>query len=177
MFKLLRTIDSLVANFALYALLTIIFSILSLTILNILLRPVEISFLWIDPLVRHLVFLSAFLGGVLAIGKKQLIAIDIVSRYLEKSSQHRLKKALERIIYTTCIGALLWLIYGSFEFIQYAFEYEGADFFGIQRGFLVAIIPFGFSLMVYRFFYLLMHSLLGEAAAEKLPIHLSGDVI
>jgi TRAP-type C4-dicarboxylate transport system permease small subunit len=174
-FKLLSFIDRLVSYSALYALVVLIFAILTLTLMNILLRPFEITFLWIDPMVRHLVFLSAFLGGVLAIGKRQLIAIDIVARSLEKANFHRTQKYLERVILVVCIGSLIWLNCGSIEFINYAFEFEGVDFLGIQRGCLVAIIPIGFSLMIYRFFYRLILSICPNH--PDLKLHLTTDEI
>ncbi|MBF0362907.1 MAG: TRAP transporter small permease [Oligoflexia bacterium] len=158
MLKFFTYIDTLVYKFSLYALIVAIFTMLSLTIYAIVMRLFSITSLWIDPLVRHLVFLSAFLGGSLAIGRRQLIAIDIVAKYLESTNRLKIKLFFERIIYITCIFTLTWLIFGSFKFIRETFQYEGIDFLGIHKGFLVSIIPFGFSLMVYRFFYLFISS-------------------
>ncbi|MBF0299690.1 MAG: TRAP transporter small permease subunit, partial [Oligoflexia bacterium] len=80
MIKTFAFLDYIVFKFSLYSLVVAIFAMLSLTIFAIIMRLFHITSLWIDPLVRHLVFLSAFLGGSLAISRKQLIAIDIVAK-------------------------------------------------------------------------------------------------
>ena len=69
-----------------------LFFMLFLPLFNIVARWFGQSILWIDPLVRHLVFLSAFMGGVLATGKGNHIKLDLVSRALEGLHKKRLKK-------------------------------------------------------------------------------------
>ena len=54
-----------------------------LSITGIVLRWFNIAFLWIDPLVRHLVFICTFLGGAIATGRGTHIGIDIIGRLLE----------------------------------------------------------------------------------------------
>ncbi|MBF0205873.1 MAG: TRAP transporter small permease subunit [Oligoflexia bacterium] len=161
-------LDKLISNLALYSLMFTVLTMLFMTILSIILRRWQITVLWIDPCVRHLFFLSAFLGGTLAIGRRQHIAVDIVGKILENAQKFTLKKHLERIVYLVAMITLSWLTIGAIQFVDYAFKYEGVEFLGIHRGVLVSIIPFGCILMLYRFFYLFLTSFqcFSEASTE-----------
>ena len=57
------------------------------SVLTILLRWFGQSLEFVEPFVRHLVFLSTFLGGVLATGRGTHIGIDIIGKLLE--SMHK----------------------------------------------------------------------------------------
>ncbi len=59
-----------------------VWGMLILCLMNIICRFFHVTFLWTDPLIRHLVFLSIFLGGVLASGSRQNIAIDVFIKIL-----------------------------------------------------------------------------------------------
>lgn len=131
-------------------LVTSITMLLGLSVATIVLRWFEISFSWIDPLVRHLVFLSAFLGGTLATARSTHIKIDIFQKYFEVKKQKSVLKLLQVFSLVVTFGILIWLIYASLEFSQSEFEYGKPRFFGIHSGYLVSIIPFGFGLIALR---------------------------
>ena len=65
---------------------------LLLSVINIFLRWGEMTPYWVEPLVRHLVFLSAPLGGVIATGRRNHIGIDILQRWLEGSENKMIQK-------------------------------------------------------------------------------------
>ena len=163
--KFFSLIDLGIEKLAKGLLVLSIFSMLFLTILCIVLRWFSITILWIDPLVRYLVFLCAFLGGVLATGRKSHIGIDLLSKIIERKNHHA-PIILERIISLVCTGALLWLVYASIEFTKVELQYGKEAFLGIHNGVIVGIIPFGFSLCAYRFFYLFIKSF-SPALREK----------
>ena len=129
-----------------------------LTVLNIILRLKSITFFWIDPLNRHLVFLSAFLGGVLATGRGTHISIDMISKILESRGWFKVETYLKRLIAFVSLLGVLWLIYASFDFFQMEKEFGKEVFWGIHSSSFVFIIPFGFSLIAFRFFVLLLKS-------------------
>jgi TRAP-type C4-dicarboxylate transport system permease small subunit len=164
-----KGIDWIVEKVSLYALIVSVISMLFLTLITISLRWFDLTFLWMDPLVRHLVFLSAFLGGVVATGEKQHIAIDVFYRLAEKTGHKLLCRILQIIISSMALFTLIWLIKGSIEFVDITFQSEKRPvFLGITRGYLVSIIPVGFGLIAYRFFFLLLTDLINPEG-EKLP--------
>lgn len=131
-----------------YIVVICVILIIGLSCINIALRWFEIALTFIDPLVRHLVFLSAFLGAVMAIGSDRHIKIDLMQRYIQK------KKALNQIFtpiyFLTILAVLITLSYSSVLFTISELEYGKVDFLGIHSGVLTGIIPFGFILMTFR---------------------------
>jgi TRAP-type C4-dicarboxylate transport system permease small subunit len=114
--------------------------------------------MWIDPLVRHLVFLATFLGGAVATGRGTHIAIDLVSKILEVKEWHHIQVWISRIIYLFSSLILIWLFKASIDFTKVEFEFAKIEFLGISSGYLVAIIPFGVILISFRFFVLFLKS-------------------
>lgn len=166
--KVMRTLDEGIDKFALYGLVVCIWGMLLLSLGTIVLRWFQITFLWVDPLVRHLVFLSAFLGGVLATGRRLHIGIDIINKILEKKGKLKLFRSFSRIVDLVCAGTLIWLAVGSVQFVKDTFAYEGVVFLGIHSGFLVSIIPVGLALMAYRYLFLFVNSFVEIVTPEKL---------
>ncbi len=129
---------------------------LLVTLLNITFRWAEIAVLWIEPLVRHLVFFSAFLGGTLAAGSDQHIKIDLLSRTLKSENS---KFILDKVITLITLLAVGFLIFSGIGLGEVEFEYGKKSFLGIHSGYLVSIIPVGASLIGVRLFLrLLMNS-------------------
>lgn len=160
LYKVFKTIDWLVEKLAVVGLVIAVISMLLLTLMVIFMRWLDTTYMWVDPLVRHLVFLCAFLGGVLAVGNKEHIGIDLIGKFLEQKNCHKIKNTLEKIIYLACSLTCVWVIFGAIRFVQDAYEFESQDvFLGISTGALVTIIPLGFALMSYRFFFQFIHSL------------------
>lgn len=148
---MIAKIDRAIELFAQTLIGVCLFLMLALTLLNIGARWFNETFLWIDPLVRHLVFLSAFMGGALATGNASHIKIDILSRALEAKHLDRFKKALGVLLALISAFACFLLAKSGLDFSKVELQYGSESFLGLHSGALVALIPFGFSLIGLRF--------------------------
>ena len=149
---LLKSTDKFIEKISISLLVVCVLSMLLLSVLNIFLRWFNTTLFWVEPLVRHLVFLSAFLGGVLATGNRSHIGIDILHRWLEGKKDSNIANLILRVTSLISIGTLVWLVMAAIEFVKTEFEFGRDVFWGIHSGFLVGIIPFGFLLILIRFF-------------------------
>ena len=152
------------------------------SVLTIFLRWFGQSLEFVEPFVRHLVLLSAFLGGVLATGRGTHIGIDVLGKILESIHQHFLCSQLKRLISLASFAVVCWLVVASIHFVKMEMEFGRETFFGLSTGMLVLIIPFGFTLIAYRFFYLFIASfgpdadlILGASPAPAIPGAHLGD--
>lgn len=161
-YRFLKRIDLFIEKFALYFLVISLFAMLGLTIFNIVMRWVSYTTLWVDPLIRHMVFLAAFMGGVLSTGHRQHIGIDILSKYLESFKSKRLLKLQQMVLSLISAIVLMYASYLSIDFVQSTFEYEGIIFLGIHSGVLVSIIPLGFFLIAFRFVVVFMEDFISS---------------
>lgn len=132
---------------------------LLLAVATIVLRWFNLSYPWLDPAVRHLVFITTFLGGVMATGRGTHIGIDILSKFFENQKRWGSLLWMKRFISLTSFLTLLWLIKASKDFALIEFEYGKEAFLGIHSGVLVSIIPVGFALIAYRFFTIFLVSI------------------
>src|SRR5690606_7972714 len=148
-----RLIDQAIEKFSAYLLIVAVALMLSLSVFAIVLRWFETSILWIEPFVRHLVFLSTFLGGVIATGRGTHIAIDVLAKKIEHDGPTWLKNLNQRVLNLAASVAIVWLVKASWDFTKIELEYGREVFWNIHSGVLVGIIPFGLSLIAYRFFY------------------------
>ena len=165
--KLIKMIDTLVEKFSSYLLVASILSILLFSSLSIILRWIHINLSWIDPFIRHLVFLGTFLGGVVATGRGNHIGIDIISKFLEIKGYHRAQRFIGRIINLFSFLVLIWLIKASVMFTKVEMEFSRKEFFGIDSGYLVAIIPIGVGLIAIRYMALFILSFDKSYDAKK----------
>lgn len=162
MYNALKKFDDFLEKISIYGLVVSLSFMLIISSLNIVLRWFNITFLWFDPFVRHLVFLSAFLGGSLATSKGNHIRIDLAAKILEQSKNKILKKILMVLINAACIIAICWLMKASWDFMKIEAEYPKHAFFGLNSSHMVAIIPFGLGLIGLRFVFQLVKSIKGE---------------
>ena len=169
MIKLFKIIDQSIEKLTVVLLVAGVAMMLIFALMTIVLRWFESSFLWLDPLVRHLVFLCTFLGGVMATGRGSHIGIDIVSKTLEVQGKENWLIPMKRIISLVSFLTLLWLIQASYLFMTIELEYGRASFLGLHSGVLVGIIPAGFALIAYRFFYLFIASFSRAETSEVNP--------
>lgn len=156
--NVLKKIDSLVESYASWFLIFAVSGMLSLAILNIVLRWFSVTLLWVEPLIRHLVFLSAFMGGTLATGRRTHIGIDILGKYFESKNMMNAHAWVGRIISLVSFFTLVLLIKAGIDFAAVEAKYGKIVFLGIHGKYLVSIIPFGLSFIAYRFFYLFVSS-------------------
>jgi len=97
--KFFKTIDQFIEKICAGILVACILSILVFSSLTIILRWFHVNLMWIDPMVRHLVFLGTFLGGVIATGRGTHIGIDLVSKIVEVKGYKKAQININRIIY------------------------------------------------------------------------------
>jgi TRAP-type C4-dicarboxylate transport system permease small subunit len=159
--KSLKFLDDLLGKLSRWGLVFSVLTMLSLSVVAIIMRWFNTSIHWIEPFVRHLVFLSTFLGGVLATGRGEHIGIDIIGKWFESRHMEKSLIFVRRIISLTSFLTLVWMIKASYDFFLVELKYGKPVFWGIESGVLVAIIPFGFSLIAYRFFYKFVSSFSG----------------
>jgi TRAP-type C4-dicarboxylate transport system permease small subunit len=154
--KYLTWLDDFIDKFSSFFLVIAICLIFLLSLTGICLRWVNLSPQWIDPLIRHMVFVSAFFAGAIITGKQKHISVDLLNMYLEK--HRKLKRFFRRIVYLVSFAVLIGLIKAGLIFLSSEMEYGRAEFLGIHNAFWVSVIPFGFALIAYRFFYLFVAS-------------------
>ena len=126
-------VDRCIGTACKLALVCCIFLIISLALLGIILRWWGTGWPWIDPLVQHLVFLSAFLGGAVATEKGSHIAIDIGARSLEAKQKWGLYRLHKRFILLICFLGLIWLIVVSCQLTSLEWKYGRANFLGYSQ--------------------------------------------
>jgi len=156
--RVLRSIDRLIGTLCVWGLTIALFMMIGFTLLNVLLRWQNTTLLWIEPLVRQLVFISGFLGGAVATAAKQHIAIDVFGRVLETFHLHRFKNLIDRVIYIFCITALVWISYAGYLLVELERDYGQVKFLGLHSSTLALVIPIGMLIIAFRFFYLFVAS-------------------
>jgi TRAP-type C4-dicarboxylate transport system permease small subunit len=157
-----KKIDLGIEKLASWLLVLCVSLMLGMSVLNIILRWFNATSLWFEPFIRHTVFLAAFLGGVLATGRRTHIGIDIIGKYFEAQKKWVPYLWVTRLVSLASFLTLVWLCKASIDFVFVEAKYGKEAFLGIHTKFLVAIIPFGLSLIAYRFFYIFINSFTGE---------------
>ena len=147
---MIKAFDQILENVAKVAIVICVMLMLGLSVLSIVLRWFEVSLLWIEPLVRHLVFLAAFIGGSLATGANQHIKIDLLSRVLEKVEKPLMKKIIESLVLLITLVACAILVKASYDLAIIEFEYGKPQFLGIHSGYLLSIVPVGMGFIALR---------------------------
>ncbi len=165
--KILEQFDNYLERIVSTILVLAVLAILLLSVMAIVLRWFQLSQLWLEPLVRHLVFFSTFLGGVVATGRGTHIGIDLLSRSLEKQQNYRLVAMVKLLISLVSIGTLGWLMSAAYSFMQMELEYGKPVFWGIHSGVLVGFIPVGFLLIALRFVVIMVKSVDGVIKGEE----------
>lgn len=156
--KVLKLIDTFLEKISSWVLVASVFAMLSFSVLNIILRWMNTTIHWVEPLVRHLVFLATFLGGVLATGRGTHIGIDILGKWCETNKKVEVHRWITRIIALASFLTLLWLFKSSVDFAKVELEFGKPVFWGISSGYLVGIIPVGFIMIAYRFLFIFISS-------------------
>lgn len=154
--KLFQAFDNALDKFSRYGLIGCLFIILSLAVFAIVLRWLGMSMMWIEPLLRHLVFLSAFLGGSLATSKNVHIRVDLLTKLVEMSQSKIIHWIHKNLISLFCFIVCLVLVKSGWDFFLVEKEFGNVGFLSIHSAYLVFIIPFGMGLITLRFFNQLM---------------------
>jgi TRAP-type C4-dicarboxylate transport system permease small subunit len=150
--KLFVVFDDLLERVSRYGLVASLFMILGLSVFAIVLRWLGSSLMWIEPLVRHLVFLSAFLGGSLATSKNVHIKVDILTKLLERSHSKIIHWIHKNLVTLFCLIVCVVLTKSGWDFYLVEKEFGAPGFLQIHSAYLVGIIPVGMGLIALRFF-------------------------
>lgn len=149
---MIKKFDNILDAIAKWGVLVCIGLMLVLSLINISLRWFENSVMWIEPLVRHLVFLAAFLGGAIATGEGQHIKIDLLSKLLAKTENPHLQNIIEKVVLLACLLATGILTKAGYDLFLVELEYGQEAFLGLHSAHLIAIIPIGMGFIALRFF-------------------------
>ncbi len=160
--KLVRIFDDILEKISRWGLISCLLTILSLAVMAIFFRWGGKSFMWLEPLTRHLVFLSAFLGGSLATSKNVHIKVDLATKLVEMSSSKFIHWLHRNIITLFCCLTTMALLKSSYDFYLSEKEFGAPAFLNIHSSYLVAIIPFGVGLIMLRFINQLILGINGE---------------
>ena len=147
---MIQRFDRLLDNISKWGIIICLFTMLLFSISSIVLRWFGVSYYWLDPAVRHFVFIAAFLGGSLATGRDQNIKIDLLSRLLDARNSQRLKNSIAQFITLMTMIIVLVLAKASWDFVKVELEFGKQIFWGLHSGVLVGIIPIGFMLISLR---------------------------
>ena len=139
MFSIFKKIDTGFEKLVAWLLVVIVLAMLFLSSANIVARWFQHNITWVDPFVRHLVFFSAFLGGVIATGRGTHIGIDIIGKFVESKGWLKLKDIINRVVMIVSILVLCWLTKASLDFRKVEMEFLETVFRGIERGGLVRL--------------------------------------
>jgi TRAP-type C4-dicarboxylate transport system permease small subunit len=126
----------------------------------IVLRWCGKSLMWLEPMTRHLVFLSAFLGGSLATSKDVHIKVDLLTKLVERSKSVIIHWFHKNLVSLFCLIVVSALFNSAWNFYLSEKEFGNPSLLGIHSSVYVAIIPFGFGLIALRFFNLLIIGIL-----------------
>lgn len=150
--KFFDTFDNALEKFSRWGIIVSLYTILLLAVLSIVLRWMGSSPLWLEPFIRHVVFLSAFLGGSLATSKGVHIKVDVFTHLVENSHSKILHWIHRNVVALFCFLTTLGLLKAAYDFYLVEKEFGSPAFLGIHSAYLVGIIPFGFGLIALRFF-------------------------
>ncbi len=165
--KVIRNIDSWLENVAIFLLVISVLAMLFFSSGSIVLRWFHYNLSWIDPFIRHLVFFSAFLGGVVATGRGTHIGIDLIGKFIESKGWDVLRDFIRRLIMMASFFVLLWLIKAGIDFTRVEMEFSKKEFWGIDSHFLVMLIPIGLSMIALRFLLIFILSFDKGLTGEK----------
>lgn len=164
--RLVHLFDFCLEKFSRWGLILSLFMILGFSVASIILRWMGMSPLWIEPMVRHMVFLSAFFGGSLATSKGVHIKIDVMTHLLERTSSRIVHWLYRNLIALFCLIVCVALLKASYDFYLVEKEFGAPAFLNIHSSWLVGIIPFGMSLISLRFLNRLILGLLQAGSRE-----------
>ncbi len=153
----LKTIDAYIAKFEKLLVVVMIFSIVGVNVLQIFLRFLEVKMPSYATSINQVIVLwLAMVGGSLATQKAEHIKVDFLSRYLRGRQRSYIMIAIN--LFAVIIGGILtWYAIG---FIR--MEYEMKETFTaipIRLWILQLIMPISLSIIVYRFFLLLIEEI------------------
>lgn len=164
--KVVSVFDDILDKLSRYGLIACLLIILGLSVVAIVFRWLGTSIMWIDPLVRHLVFLGAFLGGSIATSKHVHIRVDLLTKLVEMSRSKVVHWVHRNLISLFCFLVCVGLMKSGWDFYLVEKEFGAPGFLNIHSALWVFIIPFGMGLITLRFFNQLLIGLFEGESRE-----------
>ncbi len=161
MIKLVQLFDELLEKISRSGLVICLLATLFLALSSIVLRWLGSSLNWIDPLVRHLVFISAFFGGSIATKSNQHIKVDLLTKIIEWADSKIVSWLHRNLISFFCFVIAIVLVKSGWDFYIVEKEFGNTSFLGIHSSVMVGIIPMGMGLISLRFLNQLILGTLG----------------
>jgi TRAP-type C4-dicarboxylate transport system permease small subunit len=125
--------------------------IIGVAVSQIVLRNLfDTGIIWGDVLIRIMVLWVGLFGAMIASRRNKHISIDLVARFLPERFQNMVNCVVGLFTAVTC-GVMA---YYSLRFVRMEFEAGGAAFSQIPIWICVAIIPFAFGVMAFRYIVL-----------------------
>ena len=148
--KIIMKIDRIIARIEEWLLIATVLFMVVLAFLQVLLRNIfDQSFMWGDPLLRHLVLWVGFIGASLATRTEKHITIDVLGRALKGKK----KKVVQLLtdLFAMVISAIL--SHAAWQFVMMEREFESMAFGSVPAWYFQIIIPIGFALMALRYLF------------------------
>ena len=163
-----RFVEGLLGTLVAVILLGMVF----LSGLQIILRNFfDSGLLWIDPLLRHLVLLLALTGALLATGLKRHVQINVLGRILRGGA----RKAGGAITALLAAGISLALAHAALVFFREERAFGEILFLSVPSWVVVGAIPLAFVTMAWRFVWVALLEVAGEAPADGEDAIATGD--
>lgn len=142
----------------------VLLAMVFLSALQIFLRNVFASgLLWIDPLLRHLVLLLAFLGAVAATGAKRHIQINVLGRLLHGAASRIAGAAVALLGAALCLA----LARASLGLLAEEIPIGETAFLGVPTWSVILVFPLAFLGMALRMALLVLEEAAGLAPAAE----------
>lgn len=148
--KVVRICASLALKLESQLLGLLLITMIVTAILQIILRNFFNSgIIWVDPLQRSLVLWIAFLGATMATRQGRHVSIDALSRFFTGNSRYTV------LVITDLAGSIVSLVLANaaWTFLYDEWQYGVDRFLGVSSWAIAAIIPYGFGVISYRFFF------------------------
>lgn len=102
---------------------------------------------WVDTFLRHMVLVVGFLGGMIAVRRREHITIDAVGRLLEGRAYH-VARAATNLFATAACAALAW---AGWDLVAMSLEFPEELMPGVQLWAVQTIFPIGFGMIGVHF--------------------------
>jgi TRAP-type C4-dicarboxylate transport system permease small subunit len=146
--KTVLVTDNLISRLISYVLIFSLILLILAAFFAMIFRQLQITNTWLDPLARHLVLVSTFLGASHAVTTDGHIKIDIVSRMLEKKPG--IQFALNQFCHLIASAICLWLCFSFYDFFMVEKEFPTETILGLQSYHLIMILPLGMILVAVK---------------------------
>jgi len=102
---------------------------------------------WVDPFLRHMVLVVGFLGGMIAVRRREHITIDAIGRSLSGRTYHVVAASTNLFASAVC-GLLAW---SGWRLVANSLNFPEQVLPGVQLWVVQSVFPSGFGLIGFHF--------------------------